>query len=480
MANPVEPVGAMESESNQNLGSFTPSLFANPSMPAPSYEPRWVQALKTPHAASIYSCYMLILLAVNNLGMGNIDGTAVAESDLMNTEQAIQQNLVTIATFLSEIQQNATTSDAYETIADKGGQLYNLTDPNFYNGLAQTFYKLNSNGSDFGSEDPSQQYQTSMQQFLQAFKEIFYCNTNSKAPTVASLGEIDNPNIFQGGQAFNLNTPTTPGSDQSFWQQVNQTYTNAGYNIDNKNVVGTNPNDTASLLQQYMYYQAEVTVDTGPIQAVDAADGQIGTLVNFNAPSQTNNGCDPFISQTLQLLSSFDVSESVGRILIPGLGNGYPTQTAVSTQTKVPLLDLMLENKLYDYGSGPYSGQEDPGLYNAFSYMAFNDYWSKNPTGGANSSLGAPQGGPAGWTSNWAWAPYPSTRAIGMQEGDLLPSLTTTVNGIQTNAGASSSDVSVLMQELSANESSYVNIGQNMMQNMAQVLQQLSQNYISS
>lgn len=481
MASPVEAIGAVGSGSgsnNPNLPSGLPSVDPGPV----SYQPRWVQALQTPNAAHTYSCFMLMLLALSNLGMGNINGSALAQSNLMDVEQSMQKNLVTISSFLSELQQNSTAnSQAYQTSAVSSSNISSyLTDPNAFNGLVSTFYSMQNSGANFGQESVSSQYATSMTSFIQAFKEIFYANTNASAPTVASLSEIYNPNVFQNGQGFNLSAgnPNMPGS-QSFWSQTNDSFTNAGFNKPQQgfNVIGTKPSDTASLLQQYMFYKAQVTVDTGSISSVDAANGDISKLVNFDP---TSTDCDPFITQTLGLWNSLNIQEQVNR-------SGLKTPFVADSETTSPnLISLILtgsNGQLMDTGN-PYQvnaqGQPDGqvGLYGAFSYMAFNDYWSKNPAGNSTQSVTAPSGGLASWSSNWDWgSPIAS---LGSAQGDDLASLTTTVNGVQTNAGSATSEQSVNMQELTANQSSYVSIGQNLLQNLGQSLTQWSQNQLNS
>ena len=492
MASPVEGIGAVGSSSSQGLGGNIPNLTSgvNPTDPAPSYQPRWVQALNTPNASHTYSCFLLMLLALSNLGMGNINGAALAQSNLMDTEQSLQKNLVTISSFLSQLQQNSTAdSKGFQAEALPNGTTFSstcnyLADPNAFNGLASTFYSMQSSGANFGAENPSAAYQTSMASFIQAFKEIFYCNTNQNAPTVSSLSEIYNPNVFQNGQGFNLT---------SFWQSTNQGFTNAGYNLPQypqDQVISTNPSDTASLLQQYMFYKAQVTVDTGSIPTVDGANGDISQLVTFDP---TKTGCDPFITQTLGLWNSLNTTESVNR---SGLQAGA---IAPCNATSGNLIDMMLTGnygQLTDTGT-PYAGDSQVGLYGAFSYMAFNDYWEKNPAGNTNQTVTAPTGGPSNWqAAQWKYNVEPDDRdgyvpaaswswgspiaSLGNAQGDDLASLTTTVNGVQTNAGAATSNQSSAMQELTANQSSYVSIGQNLLQNLGQSLTQWSQNQLSS
>ncbi|MEI8301211.1 MAG: hypothetical protein WCG10_06365 [Chlamydiota bacterium] len=493
MANSVQGIDALGgNSSSQGLGSNNSGL-ANDPTPV-SYQPRWVQALQTPNAAHTYSCFMLMLLALSNLGMGNINGSALAQSNLMDTEQAIQKNLVTISSFLSQLQQNSTAdSQAYQAGATQTdsihvGSLNYLADPNALNGLATTFYNLQKNGV-VGAEYVNSEYADSMASFIQAFKEIFYANTNASAPTVASLSEIYNPNVFQNGQGFNLSAgnPNTPGAP-SFWSQINSSFTQAGFNQQGYNVVGTRPSDKASLIQQYMFYKAQVSVDTGSISTVNGANGDIGKLVDFDP---TSTDCDPFITQTLGLWNAFDVTESVNR---SGLNANAITCESPTSGNLITMMLTGSRGQLWDSGSiytndsGADNGQV--GLYGAFSYMAFNDYWSKNPAGNSTQSVAAPSGGPANWypaegflnlvipLPSWDWgSPIAS---LGNAQGDDLASDTTMVNGVQTNAGSATSAQSANMQELTANESSYVSIGQNLLQNLGQSLTQWSQNQISN
>jgi hypothetical protein len=444
---PVAPVAGVNSlaSGQQKLNAIQEDARAQ--------ESRWKDALEQQQAVHIYSCYMLMIQVINHLSLDKIDGQVIAESQMMNVEQQMQSKMVDISKFISQLEQESTSYTPY--------LCGNSFSPDSFLGLKSDFYQIGQGISDYGQETPSSDYQTSMDNFTSAFKTLFYCNTDENAPTVGSLSKIINPNVFQGGQDFDLTGMWTNLSAQ--YSSYDKTYTAdmSGHTYSNPvtyKVVSADPNDKASLIQQYMFYKAQLTVDGSSIQVVDDAHGDITKLIDLG----TDDGGDAFIQQAMQIITMLNTSEDVRRAVPEGVDN--PPSAWASTQSD-NIVDLILQGQRFNYNS---EGTLKVGLYGAFSYKGFNYFWSK-------ASSSSSQQDPSE-------IPFPSVpvKANGVGGNDSLTSETTSVNNVITSLGTVTSAESTKMQELTSNEGENVNIAQNAIKSLNTSVDTLSQNQVDS
>lgn len=432
----VQPVDGVSSD-----GSLT-ALHQD----AVSQEANWEKALQNKNAVHTYSCYFMVIELINHIGLDKLDGAIIAESQLMDVQHQMQQAFVDIGKFITMVQGQEAGYHSFAQLKWNDGP------PAPEKGLAADSY-LGLNAGFYGmdcwnasKEFVSSDYQTALGKFKAAIEKVFYCNTDSNAPTVQDLSSITNPNVYQHGQDFDLS---------GFWKQLSSLYGAAGFNKDGFNMVSGVSSDHTSLLQQYMYYKAQVAVYTGSTQDVDAAGGDITKLVDF---SPVGDNVDPFINQMLQTLNQFNIQVSVSNTAGSPYLNG-------SFTTSGNILDLILTNRDNMSGRGP---DWHVGLYGAFNFMAYNSYWSK-----PNAAEGI---------SPNPTAPFPGYQCdgTGVGGGDTLSTMSTNINSTQATIGNNTGTNSTVMQELSANEGEIVNVGQNAIQSLNQATAALMMNQISS
>lgn len=433
----------------------------------------WQNAISDPNAAKKYSCYVLVISVINHLSLDKIDSQVIAESQTMDIEHQLQSEMIKISKFISKIQTESTGTVVYKEDSFCGPAF----SPNAYLGLRSDYYQLTAQGAE--SEDPAAQsvspdYKKDVDSFVNAFKKMFFCNTDTTAPTVSTLSKITNPNVLQHGKDFDLTRYWSTLNGQ--YSKYNQEYsTNVKGNPCNEkfDIFGTNASDHASLIQQYVYYKAQLAVQGGSIDNVDAADGDISKLVDFSP-----TGGDALLSQAMEFITMLKPSESVQLS-----SNGY---TWANTTTD-SVLQLILENQrtMYD-PSGVSSGSDHwqataaqdakVGLYGAFSYMGFNSYWAKATGGTAAQHVAAPTVSAGYSFGNW----HEDTGIQGNSPGDDLATSYSAANGVVTTLGTVTGTESVKMQELTSNEGETVNIGQTTLKGMSEAIETYSGNQLSS
>lgn len=439
--------------------------------------PKWEESLTMKHAATHYSCYMICLNAINHMSLDHSQAQMQAEADLMNCEHEIQEKLLSISNFFSYVKGNAVSDGA--AVSSFGGQVYN---PNAMNGLkynaddpSGNVYKIQNDdtnpltgrGSD--NEIVSSDYAQQVQSFVKAFKELFYSNTDTTTPTFDQVTSIDNPSVLPSGKNFDLT---------SYWTTLNNQYSSYNRTVDGVtyNVFATQPGQHISLIQEYCYLKAQVATFTGSKDNINAANGDISKLVNFNITDTKN--CDA------SLLSMFGVVRDLENQQMVSRGNSNLPAFAEATQSG---LYLILSNQLtafsdkigpnQDLGSSV-SGKQ-VGLYGYFSYMAFNEFWEKNPNATldmpSSKVLPNPEIIPSFRIYEWKAA-----NQQGVPKSDDLTSVTLAVNSNQTNMGQAVGDDSVTIQSVTTNEGQDVNIVQTGLQGKKQADSTMLQNQLSS
>lgn len=475
MTDPVEPVGSVSSssskansllsqqardkqESQQAMNAAqTGSVGSSSSgsslsgITVPGDNSNWINALNSNDACKTYSCYMLFIDVVNHLQLDGLQNQMIVESQLMDVQHQMQQSLVTIGNFITQLEGNAQSGGSWEGLTQYGLS----SDPNMFNGLQQTFYKLGISPSDYGQEQVSSDYQKGVEGFVKAFKQLFYANTDTTAPLFEAVQKIQNPKVYPTGKDFDLT---------SFWGNVNQTF--SSFNQCGYNVFATQPGEHISLIQQYCYLKAEAAVYTGSKESVNGADGDITKLVNFN---YNDEDCDSFLQSVMQVVVNFSNSATVSR--------GESSTDYFTTKTSSPLYLILNEQ----YNAFPQSQGPNPntqttqsgdqvGLYGYFSYETFNYFWQKNPDATTSPNTPTPTNGVF-----WEAVTKP-----GLLEGDHLSQDELSINGLQTNLGSDIGAGSVSVQSITSNEGQDVSIVQSGLDGKKDSDSTVMQNQLSS
>jgi hypothetical protein len=255
---------------------------------------------------------------------------------------------------------------------------------------------LNNNfGGDVDSGDVSQAYQAQAKSFVTAVKELFY----SAAPVGSDLTVGDLSKITTQYGDFDLNKAY--GADNlSFWQRIGNPISSMGYDKNGYSIISTDATKKPSLIQQYAYYSAKAAAKDATKDDIKNCNGNIWNLkgLNFNP----EDGCDGTMRQVLGILSNMNVSVSISRSWSGDSQN---------------LLDLLVrdnpifynhlsDNTTLTWGGGTNfamnNGSILPGIYNFFSELAYNYFWTKNPSasdavGTGNNGSGVVDVSHSGW-----------------------------------------------------------------------------------
>lgn len=405
--------------------------------------------------------YILLVMKYTNIAMEHQANLVAMQGQLENVVTQIQGCLSTISEFFSTMQAQAASGGAWWTHELFGGDQYA---PNANNGLNYNFYHMDEGqniGSDSQTGDVSKSYQQSMSSFVNAFKELFDSSSEGSGPTVGSLSTIANP---FGGVCFNMQTYYTQLASGTF----------NPLNLGGLMPVSTDPGAHASLLQQYMYYQAQLTVNTDSGSTVNAAAGDISNLVNFD-PDSENGGCDPNVSALWQILSDLNTTVTVGRDS-SAIGSSVFINNTAGTGSSDGILGLIAAGDYNNMSTGKApDGQDiyDPGLYAAFSYMSFNYIWTKNPTMAVTQQASNDPNSPTFGGSIWAFNSSTSgdTNADGStSNGDVLSDLYSNTSSSQTSLSSSGSQGNSTFQEQVNGVQQEQNVAQNMISGWASAM----------
>lgn len=366
------------------------------------------------------SNYILLVMKYTNIAMEHQAKIVQLRGELASVVSKIQGDLSTISEFVSKLQSEAHSGQGiYEK--DYG----DIVSPDSVSGLSPDFYNMyetfSGDQSSFGSDamdGVSSQYQTLMAGFLSAVKDLYCASSSGSGPTVGDLSTITNPT---GGKDFDM---------MSYYKDIQDSY--GDFSDQGCQVVSTNSGDHASLMQQFMYYKAQLAVNTGTTSDVIDANGNIGKLVNFKFG---DIDYDSDLGPMMQTLNSFNTVVTVNR------GN-CPSYLIPQTDS---LLSMMMKGEFYNTVDGKTSGWSfssgmchvKPGLYAAFSFAAFNYIWTKNP----NMSLADGTGNDPG--NNW----WTNDLGGGIPTADTLSGMYMTTNTAQTNVSASGNQTNTNFQQ---------------------------------
>lgn len=438
---------------------------------SPTVGPHSVPILKTKNDG-VGSCnYILAVMKYTNIAMQHQSQIVALRGELATVVTKMQGDMATISQFISKMQSMSHAGGFYGSEPWSGSDDHRhwSTDANGLNGLSTDYYKFEEGGANIGrddqgvgdSADVSSAYAGSMQGFIAAVKDLFYSSpaaAGSSGVKVSDLTSITNP--YDSKKPFDMN---------SLWTKLQPAF--AKYNLGDAThkVISTTGTDSPSLLQQYMYYQAQLTVNTSSKDAVTAASAStdgISALVNFD-PTSTSNNLDSNIGPVMGMLDALNTTVTANR----NVSIGPDHESNADSSTTRNILSMILtgdHGDLYtskiagdsygDDGTGQtnaywqnadgngraYTG-ERVGLYGAFAYMAFNYAWTKNPNGSMNdtSKIACPS---VSGERHW----YGTGSDLGsgsLANGDPLSTLYSTTNTAQTNFSASGNQTNTSFQQ---------------------------------
>lgn len=421
--------------------------------------------------------YILLVMKYTNVAMEHQANLVAMQGQLENVVTQIQGCLSTISEFFSTLQANAASGGGW---AD--GKFFS---PDANSGLNNSFYHMNENsanggiGVDNASGDVSQSYKGSMANFLTAINQLFNYSSSGTGPT---LNQVMNINIPDGsGNQFSMQNYYT-----HLQSEFNTTYGGALRPVisgDDSSGVGAAGGMHVSLLQQYMYYQAQLTVNTDPLSQVESAwtsggsANGINGLIDFDPES---SGCDPNVTSLIQILNDLNATITVSRTGDDWVNGQDISSSKYTNNVTSNLLQMIGENNrdpgsdLYNESTGCSTPVYDPGLYAAFSYAAFNYIWTKNPTmATATSSTSNDPTEPPG---DWKW----NSATGSTTNGDVLSDLYSNTSSSQTSLSSSGSQANSQFQEQVNGVQQEQNVAQNMISGWASAMTSVVGNWKSA
>jgi hypothetical protein len=383
------------------------------------------------------SNYVLQVMKYTNIAMEHQADIVSLRGEEAELGTKIASDLATISQFISTIQSKAHSGG--ELDAKFAGVWY--ASPETFSGLSQDFYNINQTDLwHFGSDSVggvSASYQSMMTGFISAVKDLYFCSSTGVGPTVKDLSTITNP---AGGQDFDMS---------KYFQQIQSSYSQySNTGTPGLQVVSTNPSMHPSLLQQYMYAKAQLTVKTASADTLAGAGGDISKLVNFMNGS---DGFDSDLQPFMQVLDSLNVQVSV-----KDNKSGTPVDLWIKGETN-NVLSMILNGQLYNRYNGsdpmamplvqPEAGEVTPGLFCAFAYMAFNYIWTKNPNLDVDDQSASNNGtccnsGIMGASEGWNYNNY-----TGVPQGDPLSALYANISSCQSNFSATGNATGTSFQQ---------------------------------
>ncbi len=441
-SNPAEPVSGVSAVKGAK------DLYAL-HQDAVKQEESWEKLMHTKDAVRMFSCFLMVIEIVNHIGLDKVDSAVIGESDLMDIEHQMQECMTDITKFINELQSKV-----------KGFNLFTTGTrfaPDTFLGLESNYYNIDQTGHENISSSPDgtspNDFQQSLQKFEAAFKKLFFANGDSdtSSPKLKDLSTIQNPNVFQKGKDFDLT---------GYWSDMKSAYDKVNFNKGpNGLMVTNNAEDRPSLIQRWMYYKALTTVNGSSAETVDNANGDIGKLVDF-APNGTK--ASSFLLNFFTFFGQMDITVAAGQVNRDGYSG-----SVVNTTTEKSLVQLII-----DGNEGIYSDANglEPGLFAAFNYEAYNSFWSKTNAIKSVSSDVPPNAG----------------TEVAVADGDHshtsddLPTFLSSANMVQTAIGTETSSASTDMQQMTANEGDFVDVGQGMIKSLNQYGATMSANQLSA
>ena len=431
-----------------------------------------------PKKSSVYNTnYVLTVLNImQDVGLQPIEDTMQTESQLMDTTAEMQADLTTIQEYLTRIENLAHSGGAWK-MGDHGwkpmppGQK-GWFGPNADNGIAYNEFHENPNLQDGKDYTVSSDFQNATNGFIAAMKDLFVGEPCSKgAPSACS-----NFTKFSVNKTDSKGNPITQNFDlSSVFNQLNGNTSN-GWGILEKysgqGVFSTSDSHSASLIQQYTYYQYKLNAEQyhGLVPNEDLS--KLGFTMDPTSPSFDGVGKSMF-----GLLNSFNTSVTVDRE-----NDSQYKNNGEFSNTSENFLYYIFENP---YGINPSGvpnliGGSCVNIYGAFSYAAFNYYWTKNPSASTDQKDNTVPQPPAYNGGNGAENyGYDKDDKGVVSDGDKLSIWYSDSQSSASLLSSQANENSTTMQQYSSEVSQYQNIGQNIIKSNSENLIATVHNYKS-
>lgn len=350
--------------------------------------------------------YIIAVMELTNMAMQHQSDVVKLRGELADVVTRIQSDLSVINQYTSTIESQAT---------------------NY--GLQSGYYYVNTT-----NEFPSQSYQDSTASFVKAVRDLFACDTAGPGDlTVADISKIQD----SYGQTFDLGA--SQSGSPSFWGNLQGAF--ATKYPSPLPLVTASSNRKPSLIQQYIYYSAQLSVNTCSKEDLQAAGGDITKVPGVNFDPSQSSSFDPTLNSVLGVFSSLSA--------IPGGTGRWDSPLALAETGTIN--DPSGQDHYGDTKYIPYFNWENGssyGLYYTFNHFADDYYGAKNPTSGAPTD-----------------------------EGDGLSAMYMSSSSAQSTLSSSSSNTNTNFQQDTSSVQTINNAAQQMIQSFTQGQGSMIQNF---
>ena len=138
-----EPVDSIDQVQSQGKMS---TLYED----AKTQEANWEKLIHNKDAVHTYSCYLMVIEVINHIGLDKMDGSVIAESQLMDVQHQMQESMADIGKFIAELQSQEagyhafSTNDFIQRIFEGPG----LLTPDTFLGLNSSYYNIGVDGTE--------------------------------------------------------------------------------------------------------------------------------------------------------------------------------------------------------------------------------------------------------------------------------------------------------------------------------------------
>ncbi len=457
------------------------SVYSDPSM---REEHNGVQAIRSrlgedPKKSKVYtSNYVLLVLEVmQGMGLQPIEDTMQTEAKLMDVTAEMQSDLTTIQEYLTRIENLSHSGGSYRIgntewkPGDFPSGQNGWSGPNSANGLAWDEFHENPNVNTSESDDYcAADLKNATDGFIAAMKDLFEAQPCQEGDPMAgnqflefSVNKIDkktglvvNQKVDLGGEYNKLN------SDPKGWGVLGS---NGG------SVFTTSDSHRATLIQQYTFYKYKLAAEqyNGLIPGTNPEWPDITQLGFDMDPESTSfNG----VGKSLYgVLNSFNTTVETHR-----QNDGSMPDNGKLSNKSGNFLDYIFRSDPYAFyasGSSYWAGRTNVNIVGAFSYAAFNYFWTKNPNASTSSGDMDPTHAPTPYNDSEAKHGHDDYNVDDkdkgvVSDGDKLSNWYSTSQSSSSILSSSSSEASTTMQQYSSEVSQYQNIGQNIIKSASE------------
>ncbi len=431
------------------------------------------------HSKCYGTSYVLIVLKImNSVGLGPLQDVMNTEAKLMDVTAEIQSDLTTIQQYLTRIEDMSSSGGAWKQNAPdkhlpsgvgftKGTKGW--YSPNGFNGLAWNEFH---EGQDAGTGVPSGQYQASDFQnatlaFVSALNNLFSVQNCSKGSPDASSnftsfsvnkesdGKTVTQTIFLNDASCADNLFHDLNHNPMGWGMV-------GAFSPNHPAFAKSDTESASLMQKYTYYKYKLAAEQyDGVIPTDSKGYTDFTKLGVNV-DPSSSSCDGLAKSMFSVLNSFNTSVDVDRDNDGGYNSAANIRTSSQNFLSMVFNDPWCFHDI-SHTNEKWNGRYQGNIYSAFSFAAFNYYWTKNPNADVTQEThSVPTKGAFSGDYNWA-KDKGST-----QNGDQLSIWYSDSQSASSLVSSTSSESSTTMQGYTSEVSQYQNIGQNIIKSSSE------------